>query len=92
MITKKDVEHIAELADIGLDQDEIAEFTHQFNTILDYFEILDQLGEAGRADALAAEEFNIMREDETAPSLPQDRAIMNAAAREDGFVKAPRVM
>ena len=33
-----------------------------------------------------------MREDEIEPSLPQDEVLRNAAATEDGFIKAPRVM
>jgi aspartyl-tRNA(Asn)/glutamyl-tRNA(Gln) amidotransferase subunit C len=27
-----------------------------------------------------------------APSLPQEEVLRNAAAQEDGFIKAPRVM
>ena len=41
MVTEKDVEHIAELADIGINTGELGTFTHQFNAILDYFDMLD---------------------------------------------------
>ncbi|MDH7593371.1 MAG: Asp-tRNA(Asn)/Glu-tRNA(Gln) amidotransferase subunit GatC [Methanomicrobiales archaeon] len=92
MISRKDVEHIAELADIGLAPEEVEEFTHQFNLILDYFEILDQLPAEGGWTRTDTEDLNVMREDLVVPSLPQHEAIMNASAREDGFIKAPRVM
>ncbi|HNY89573.1 MAG TPA: Asp-tRNA(Asn)/Glu-tRNA(Gln) amidotransferase subunit GatC, partial [Methanoregulaceae archaeon] len=43
MVSEKDVAHIAELADIGIEKEELAEFTGRFNEILDYFDILDQV-------------------------------------------------
>jgi len=89
MVTEKDVEHIAELADIGINTDELGTFTNQFNAILDYFDVLDQV----KGDTTVTRDLsNIMREDIVEPSLPQDEVLKNAAAQEDGFIKAPRVM
>lgn len=89
MITESDIEHIAELADIGISKDEVPEFTLQFNAILEYFEVLDAVeGE----DAPAAGTTNVFREDEPRPSLPQEAVLANAGSTEDGFIKAPRVM
>ncbi|MGA2917681.1 Asp-tRNA(Asn)/Glu-tRNA(Gln) amidotransferase subunit GatC [Methanoregula sp.] len=89
MVTEKDVQHIAELADVGISSDELGPFTHQFNEILEYFDTLD----AVKGDAAATKDlYNVMREDETEPSLPQEDVLRNAAAQEDGFIKAPRVM
>ncbi len=89
MVTEKDVEHIADLADIGIDSGELAPFTQQFNAILDYFDILDRVKgeESGVRDR-----YNVMREDEPQPSLSQEDILRNAPASEDGFIKAPRVM
>jgi len=89
MVTEKDVEHIAKLADIDIDKDELATFTHQFNAILEYFDVLDRVH--GK-DAIPQDLSNVMREDEVEPSLPQEEVLRNAAAQEDGFIKAPRVM
>ena len=41
MVTEHDVQHIAELADVGINTEELGTFTHQFNAILDYFDTLD---------------------------------------------------
>ncbi|OPY38251.1 MAG: aspartyl/glutamyl-tRNA amidotransferase subunit C [Methanoregula sp. PtaU1.Bin051] len=89
MVTEKDVEHIADLADIGMDSGELAPFTQQFNAIIDYFDILDRVKgeESGVRDL-----YNVMREDDPRPSLPQKDVLSNAPASEDGFIKAPRVM
>ena len=89
MVTEHDVQHIAELADVGINNGELATFTHQFNAILDYFDTLDTV--KGNA-AVKSELFNVLREDEVEPSLPQEDVLKNAPAQEDGFIKAPRVM
>ena len=89
MVTEQDVQHIAELADVGINKDELGNFTSQFNAILDYFDTLDAV--KGSATA-KSELFNVLREDEVEPSLPQEDVLKNAPAQEDGFIKAPRVM
>ena len=89
MISHKDVEHIAELSDIGIIKEELDEFTIQANKILDYFDILDQV-EGG--SGYVQERFNVMRDDIPGLSLPPEDALKNAGATEDGFFKAPRVM
>jgi aspartyl-tRNA(Asn)/glutamyl-tRNA(Gln) amidotransferase subunit C len=89
MITEKEIEHIAELADIGISKEEISEFTSQFNAILDYFEILNTVeGESAPESGMV----NVFREDEPRPSLPQKKVLENAGSTENGFIKAPRVM
>ncbi|HOB18825.1 MAG TPA: Asp-tRNA(Asn)/Glu-tRNA(Gln) amidotransferase subunit GatC [Candidatus Methanoculleus thermohydrogenotrophicum] len=89
MITENDIEHIAELADIGISKDEVPEFTIQFNAILEYFAVLDTVEGEGVPDAGPT---NVFREDEPRPSLPQEAVLANAGSTEDGFIKAPRVM
>jgi len=89
MVTEQDVQHIAELADIGIDEAELGTFTAQFNAILDYFDVLDRVHGEG---AGARDLINVMREDVVEPSLPQEDVLKNAPAQEDGFIRAPRVM
>lgn len=89
MVSEKDVQHIAGLADVGISTEELGTFTHQFNAILEYFDILDRVEGNGQ---VTRDLYNILREDEIEPSLPQDDVLRNAPAREDGFIKAPRVM
>ena len=89
MVSERDVAHIAELADIGIEHEELGSFTRQFNAILDYFDILDTVKSG---DLPASGLINIMRDDEIEPSLPADEVLKNAGATEEGFIKAPRVM
>jgi aspartyl-tRNA(Asn)/glutamyl-tRNA(Gln) amidotransferase subunit C len=76
MVTEHDVQHIAELADVGINKDELGTFTTQFNAILDYFDTLDTV----KGNVTVTSE------------LSQDDVLKNAPFREDGFIKAPRVM
>jgi len=89
MATEQEVTHIAELADVGINTEELARFTHQFNAILDYFDVLDRVS---GDTAVTRDLSDVMREDVVEPSLPQEEVLRNAAATEDGFIKAPRVM
>ncbi len=89
MATEHEVRHIAELADVGINTEELGTFTHQFNAILEYFDILDRVS---GDTAVTRDLYNVMREDVVEPSLPQEAVLQNAAAQEDGFIKAPRVM
>ena len=89
MVTEQDVQHIAELADVGIGAGELENFTDQFNAILEYFDILDRVEGQGEG---ARDHYNVLREDEVEPSLPQEEVLRNAPAQEDGFIKAPRVM
>ncbi|MBP1929773.1 aspartyl-tRNA(Asn)/glutamyl-tRNA(Gln) amidotransferase subunit C [Methanolinea mesophila] len=89
MIAERDVEHIAQLADIAISREELEEFTPQVNQILDYFDLLDQVeGTSGGEQEL----FNVFRDDTVEPSLPREDVIAIAPDSEDGFIKAPRVM
>jgi aspartyl-tRNA(Asn)/glutamyl-tRNA(Gln) amidotransferase subunit C len=89
MVSERDVLHIAELADIGIDKEELAEFTGRFNEIIDYFDILDQVS-AGEIRETAL--VNVFREDVVEPSLTKDEVLANTLYPEDGFFRAPRVM
>lgn len=89
MVSDRDVLHIAELADIGIDKEELAEFTGRFNEILDYFNILDKVAPG---DGQETDLVNIFRDDEVQPPLPEDEVLANALNNEDGFFRAPRVM
>jgi aspartyl-tRNA(Asn)/glutamyl-tRNA(Gln) amidotransferase subunit C len=89
MATEQEVNHIAGLADVGINMEELGVFTLQFNAILDYFDVLDRVS---GDTAVTRDLYNVMREDVAEPSLPQDEVLRNAGAQEDGFIKAPRVM
>jgi aspartyl-tRNA(Asn)/glutamyl-tRNA(Gln) amidotransferase subunit C len=88
VITKADVEQIARLACIELDEDDMQAFTIQFNAILGYFEELEDI----EAELTEQEEFNVLRPDEITPSLTQKEALANASRVESGYFRGPRIL
>jgi aspartyl-tRNA(Asn)/glutamyl-tRNA(Gln) amidotransferase subunit C len=88
MIIKTDVEHIARLACIELDDEDLQEFTIQLNTILEYFEELEDV----EATLLQQEEDNVLRTDKITPSLSQQEALSNAPHVDSGYFRGPRII
>ena len=86
-VTAEDVRHVAGLARVDLDDDEVDRFTEQFGAILEYFETLDDVPETDAEPDLV----NVLRTDETREGLRQAEALRNAPETEDGYFKGPRV-
>jgi len=92
-ITRKDVEDVAQLARLELDESEIVKFTGQLNAILEYVDMLDKVNTDGvEPTAHVLPLKNVMRADEAKPSLPRELALANAPEQEDGYFKVPKVM
>ncbi|HOK57537.1 Asp-tRNA(Asn)/Glu-tRNA(Gln) amidotransferase subunit GatC [Methanothrix sp.] len=93
MITIKDVEHISWLASIRVSEEEREELVAQFNTILDYFQQLDEVDTEGVEPTYRVVDLaNVFREDVPRDSLPQEEALMNAPRREEGYFRSPRIV
>jgi len=86
-VDDEEVRHVAELARVDLDDDEVERFTEQFGDILEYFEALDDVPEVEPDADLA----NVMRPDEVTEGLTQEEALRNAPETEDGYFKGPKV-
>lgn len=92
MITKKDVEHLGWLARIELRDQEKEEYTGQLNSVLDYFNKLDEIDPEVPPTYHVVECINIFREDIAKESLDQKDALKNAPKKENGYFKAPRIV
>ncbi|WP_436911556.1 Asp-tRNA(Asn)/Glu-tRNA(Gln) amidotransferase subunit GatC [Halosimplex marinum] len=87
VVEPEEVRHVADLARIDLDDEEVDRFTEKFADILEYFETLDEVPEVDEEEELA----NVMRPDEVRDSLSQEEALDNAPESEDGYFKGPNV-
>jgi|ERR1035437_1554407 aspartyl-tRNA(Asn)/glutamyl-tRNA(Gln) amidotransferase subunit C len=92
-VTRKDVEHIAELARLKFKDEELENFTLQLNEILAYMEQLNEL-DTENVEPLSnpIEGSNVFREDITKPSLDREHALKNAPDKDDEFFKVPKVI
>ena len=92
-ITKKEVEHVAWLAKIELSEDEKNLFTEQFNSILEYFRVIDEAETDNVQPSFHAVELaGVLREDIVEPSLSREKALANASKKEKGFFKSPKIL
>ena len=92
-ITRQEVEHVATLARLKLDDEEISTFTGQMDAILAYVDKLSQLNtDAIIPTAHAVPMENSFRPDEVRPSLGTEIALANAPESAEGFFKVPKVI
>lgn len=85
-VDSAEVRHIATLARIDLDEDDVERFTEQFEAVLEYFEGLEEVPAVDAEPELT----NVLRPDEVEPGVSQAEALKNAD-EEDGYFKGPNV-
>lgn len=86
-VPPEEVRHVADLARIDLDEEEVEVFTEQFGDILAAFETLDEVPEIESDDDLE----NVMRTDEVREGLTQEEALRNAPETAEGYFEGPSV-
>lgn len=92
-ISIKDVEHVANLARLELSDADKEQFAGQLNAILKYAEKLNELNTDGvEPTSHVLPLANVMREDAVKPSLPIEKAMLNAPEEEEGHFKVPAVL
>jgi aspartyl-tRNA(Asn)/glutamyl-tRNA(Gln) amidotransferase subunit C len=92
-ITKEEVLHVAHLAHLELDADEIDQFARQIGTILDYVATLNQVDTSNvTATFNAAFSTQVLREDEEKPHMDREQILSNAPQRDAVYFLVPKVI
>jgi aspartyl-tRNA(Asn)/glutamyl-tRNA(Gln) amidotransferase subunit C len=92
-LSRADVEHVAHLARLGLDDAELSRLEGQLNHILEQYAVLAELPTDDiEPTAQTIELENILREDVARPSLTADEALAGAPARSGDFFEVPPVI
>ncbi|MBI5598868.1 MAG: Asp-tRNA(Asn)/Glu-tRNA(Gln) amidotransferase subunit GatC [Deltaproteobacteria bacterium] len=92
-ITKKDVEHVAELARLALTEEEKELYTGQLQRILDYVETLSGVNTRGvPPTTYTVPERKAVRADTVIGSIPQEDALSNAPEKAKGCFRVPRII
>ena len=93
MIGRQDVEHVARLARLAMNEDELERMRQELAGILAYVDRLRQVDTAGvEPTSHAVPLVNVMRDDEVAPGLAPEAALGNAPDRRDGMFRVPRIL
>jgi aspartyl-tRNA(Asn)/glutamyl-tRNA(Gln) amidotransferase subunit C len=92
-LSRRDVEHVAYLARLGLTDEELDRLEGQLNHILDQYAVLTRL-ETGDIPPTAQtiEQENVLREDRPGPSLSVEEALAGAAEREGDLFVVPAII
>jgi aspartyl-tRNA(Asn)/glutamyl-tRNA(Gln) amidotransferase subunit C len=93
VISRQDVEHVARLARLALDDAELERMRAQLSGILAYIDTLRGLDTAGvEPTSHAVPLVNVMREDEPRPCLTRDEALANAPDPSGPYFRVPRIL
>jgi aspartyl-tRNA(Asn)/glutamyl-tRNA(Gln) amidotransferase subunit C len=91
-VDEKLVKEIASLARLDLTKEETEMFVSQFQDILKYFSILNELDTEDVPPAyLSSAKQSVMREDVVEESVPTSEFLANASQSKDDYVVIPRV-
>ena len=92
-ITMQEVEHVARLARLELNEREKETMRAQLDSILSYIDKLNELDTSGvEPTSHVLPMTNVFREDEVQSSLAQEDALANAPDRHDLFFRVPKIL
>ncbi len=92
-ISEKEVAHVAHLARLHLDPEELVRMTAQLDTILSYVAKLDELDTSGVEPTTHAFAIsNAFREDEVQESLDRSQALANGPKQNGESFVVPRII
>lgn len=92
-ITSQDVEQLARVARLTLNEEEKKQFASQLNYIIAHIDKLKAIDTAGVAPSLHAVSLqNVMRADVSQPSWSKESILANAPQTQEGFFHVPRIM
>jgi aspartyl-tRNA(Asn)/glutamyl-tRNA(Gln) amidotransferase subunit C len=87
-LTRAQVEHVAQLARLGLSDEEKEALASELSSILEYIDQLEQLDTSAIAPtAQVGELVDVMRDDEVEPSLGVEEALANAPSRDGNYFR-----
>ncbi len=92
-ITVKDVEYVADLAQLTLDEATKQRVVGELNDILSYMDKLNELDTEGIEPMMhAIPMVNVFREDVVGESLDREAALMNAPKTDGEYFLVPRIL
>ena len=92
MISRQEVEHVARLARLRFDEDELSRLQPELASIIGYVEQLAEFDLSGLEPTSHAVPLkNVMRPDEPVPGLTQEEATSNGPSVERGQFVVPRI-
>ena len=92
-VSKEEILHIANLARLNLEEDEIEKYRENLQDILNFAEKVNNAPTDGLGETIGAnDKYNVFRKDEIVEFGDRDALLQNAPAQERGMFKIPKVI
>jgi len=93
VLTPEEVRHIAQLARVGVTDEDVERMRVQLSQILEHFEALAELETADiPPTAFAVQLENVMRPDESRPSYSKEEILANAPQLDEDYIRVRVVL
>lgn len=92
-ITNNDVNHVAKLARLGLNNEESLKYEKELNDVLNFMDKLDELDTEGvEPTSHVLDINNVFRADLVEASLDVEAILANAPDRDEDYFKVPSIL
>lgn len=92
-VSEEEIKHIAKLAHLNLQENEIEQYIENLQDILNFANIVNNAPTEGVEEAIGVQnKENVFRRDEIKTFCDRDSLLQNAPEQENGMFKIPKVI
>lgn len=92
-VSREEILHIAKLANINLEENEVDTYLLHLQDILNFANIVNKANIDGLKETIGANDnYNVFRKDEIKEFGDRDSLLSNAPTQENGMFKIPKVI
>ena len=92
-ISKEEIIHIANLADLNLTEQEIERYAKDMNEILEFANTINSVDTSKTKESIGVNtKYNVFRKDEVKNFENREKLLQNASSSEDGMFHIPKVI
>jgi aspartyl-tRNA(Asn)/glutamyl-tRNA(Gln) amidotransferase subunit C len=92
-INEDTVKHVAKLAKLKFEEDEIHDFTKEMDDIIEMVEKLENLNTEGVEGTYHGNEnSSVLRKDEAEKGMDRNELFQNVKSEKDGFIEVPAIL
>lgn len=93
VVSKEEILHIAKLADLNIEENEIDEYAKNLQDILNFVDVLNNVNTDNVEETMGViNNYNVFRKDEIKEFGDREILLQNAPEQEDGMFKIPKVI
>lgn len=93
VVSKEEILHIAKLADLNIEENEIDEYAKNLQDILNFVDVLNNVNTDNVEETMGViNNYNVFRKDEIKEFGDREILLQNAPEQEEGMFKIPKVI